>query len=295
MSEAFGDSDQSEVEAAFSRFEAERVGRVAVPPPRFVGGPYRSPRVVVGDIVECARFGPLVVRSWSDGPIRWPMGRVHRSGRSSLILFGDLERAVRTESNRAVALAWGVNILTVSHWRAALGVPTWSEGSRARIRQLAPYSLTEEVRAQGRAALSPEVMSRVVATRRAQDDYGEKPWSAEEIALLGTLLDAELARKIGRPRRSIAVERNRRGIASLFESGGRPQLRCESLAVDGAKIRARRLELGLLQIEVARRLGCKSARLSGIEVGRIPRLESATLEKLAHALECETSEFLKSP
>jgi hypothetical protein len=187
------DSDRA-VEAAFLSYEATRLKRADLPVLRFVEGPYRSPRVAVGDTVECARFGPMVVRRWSDGPIPWPMGRAPRAGSSSLILFADLERAVRHEPNIAVVLAWGVTISTVSKWRAALGVPTWSEGSKARAKQLAPITLTEQVRAQGRAALSPEVMERVVATRRARGNYVEKPWSEAEVALLGTVLDSELAK-----------------------------------------------------------------------------------------------------
>lgn len=275
------------VEAAFLAYEATRPKKVDAPLLRFVEGPYRSPRVALGEVVECARFGPLVVRGWSQGPIPWPMGRANLGGRSSLILFGDLERAIRCESNIAVALAWGVTVLTVSHWRAALGVPKWSEGSRARVKQLASVSLTEAVRARGHAALSPAVMVRVVETRRARSGYGEKPWSEEEIALLGTMLDSQLSLRLGRPRRAIAVERNRRGIPSPFEGAHLPQLKRQSVTIDGAKVRARRLELGLLQNEVARRVGWGGARLSSIERGRTPRLEAVSLQRLARALECD--------
>jgi DNA-binding Xre family transcriptional regulator len=286
------DSERA-VEAAFLAYEVTRPKKVDAPLLSFVAGPYRSPRVALGDVIECARFGPLVVRGWSNGPIPWPMGRANVGGRSSLILFGDLERAIRCESNRAVALAWGVTWMTVSHWRAALGVPRWSEGSKARGKQLAPISLTEAVQAQGRAALSPEVMERAVTTRRARGGYGEKPWSEEEIALLGTMLDSELSLRIGRPRRTIAVERNRRGIPSPFERGHLPQYQRRGVAIDGARVRARRLELGLLQNEVASRAGWDGARLSSIERGRIPRLEAASLQKLARALECEIEEIVE--
>jgi hypothetical protein len=178
-----------------------------------------------------------------------------RAGSWSLILFADLERAVRKEPNIAVVLAWGVTISTVSKWRAAFGVPTWSQGSKARAKQLAPISLTEQVRAQGRAALSPEVMEWVVATRPARASYNEKPSSEAEVALLGTVLDSELAKTLGRSRISIAVERNRRGIASPFERAHLPQLHRHSFPISGAKIRACRLEIGMLQNEAARLCG----------------------------------------
>jgi hypothetical protein len=48
---------------------------------------------------------------------------------STLILYGDLARAVRRESAVAVAHAWGVTAQTVTKWRRALGVPRATEGT----------------------------------------------------------------------------------------------------------------------------------------------------------------------
>jgi hypothetical protein len=58
-----------------------------------------------------------------------------------------------------------------------------------------------------------------VLTRRA---YGVQPpnrwaetgWKPEELALLGTLPDDELAHRIGRTKTAVRVARNRRGIPS---------------------------------------------------------------------------------
>lgn len=92
-------------------------------------GPYKAPKCRVGDWLDCEYRGREVkVRGMSDAPIPWPSTR--RTGRLSLIVCGDLVRAVRLESERAVAYHWGVCCETVWKWRKALDVPAWNEGSR---------------------------------------------------------------------------------------------------------------------------------------------------------------------
>jgi hypothetical protein len=53
-------------------------------------GTYRAPRVRVGSVLTCQVRGCLVVvTGFSDGPLRWPVGRPKaRGGRPGLILFG---------------------------------------------------------------------------------------------------------------------------------------------------------------------------------------------------------------
>jgi hypothetical protein len=78
-------------------------------------GPYLTPVVAVGVIVECEARGLVTVVGISDGPIPWPVGE--RDGQQQLIVFKALARAVRQESPRAVAAAWGVSMLAVEQWR----------------------------------------------------------------------------------------------------------------------------------------------------------------------------------
>jgi len=49
--------------------------------------------------------------------------------RRQLIVFGDLERAIRTESALAVAHWWGVTDTTVTNWRCSLGVERYNAGT----------------------------------------------------------------------------------------------------------------------------------------------------------------------
>src|SRR5262245_60697576 len=49
----------------------------------------------------------------------WPVGRKRQKGpiTRSIVLYGDLVKAVRRESAQAVAHWWGVSNFTVSKWR----------------------------------------------------------------------------------------------------------------------------------------------------------------------------------
>jgi hypothetical protein len=85
-------------------------------------GPYRTPKCKVGKLLQCVVRGEKKVIALSDAPIPWPMTQHDAGyGRPYLILCGDLVKAIRRESNLAVAHWWGVRL----------------EGARARDRSLA--------------------------------------------------------------------------------------------------------------------------------------------------------------
>jgi hypothetical protein len=71
--------------------------------------------------------GEVTLCGLSDAPIPWPIGKRGRS-RNSLVVFKDLEKAIRRESNQAIAYWWGVTPQTVSKWRKALSVGIATEG-----------------------------------------------------------------------------------------------------------------------------------------------------------------------
>jgi hypothetical protein len=89
-------------------------------------GPYKSPPFKVGQQVQCAVRGVVTIAGVSNGPIPWPFC-VHRC--RALIVYRDLERAVRQEPASAVAHWWGVSINTVGRWRHALGVGRSNPGT----------------------------------------------------------------------------------------------------------------------------------------------------------------------
>jgi hypothetical protein len=98
---------------------------------RLLHGPYRPPAGGLGKRLRCCIRGRMVVKRMSAGPIPWPQTIVCHV--RAFILCGDLVRAVRRESEVAVAYWWGVNWQTVWAWRKALGVAATTEGT-SRLR-----------------------------------------------------------------------------------------------------------------------------------------------------------------
>ena len=72
---------------------------------RLIHGPYEMPRFRVGGKLTCElRDRDVVVGGISKGLISWPT--VKMNGRPSLILCGDLVKAVTCESGTAVVHRW---------------------------------------------------------------------------------------------------------------------------------------------------------------------------------------------
>jgi hypothetical protein len=107
------------------------------PPPALVAGPYKTPRCRVGRDFPCVVHGDRPVRGLTDAPVPWPFGFAAK-GKRQLFVSGGLERAVRTESVRAVVYHWGVSRSTVESWRRALGVERMTEGTTQLWVDLAP-------------------------------------------------------------------------------------------------------------------------------------------------------------
>jgi hypothetical protein len=130
---------------------------------RLLYGPYVPPKCRLGDKLACEHRGREVkMRALTDAPIQWPSAVA--SGSMSPILCGDLIRAVRLESEIAVAHHWGVSPQTVYKWRRALGVPEMNEGSSRLYSAYVPEKFTPEVRAMGKEAMkSPEVGAKIRA------------------------------------------------------------------------------------------------------------------------------------
>lgn len=128
-----------------------------------IAGPYTPPPCKRGDWIEDERFGLIEVGGWTAAPIAWPYRK--RAGSPSLILTEDLARAVRTESEQAIAEHWGVGLTTVWSWRKALGVGRITRGTRAILSAGVP----EEAAARGReAAAAPEARARMAAGKRGR-------------------------------------------------------------------------------------------------------------------------------
>jgi hypothetical protein len=156
---------------------------------------YRSPRARVGSVLFCqVRRCRVAVVGFSDGPIRWPVGRRldgETRGASALVVCGRLADAVRREAAQAVAHGWGVCRATISQWRAALGL-----------------SPPPAVRASRSA----------VAKARASVFLSKgRPWTAREDEAVRAIPPREAARQIGRPIQAVYFRRHMLRVPPLVD------------------------------------------------------------------------------
>jgi hypothetical protein len=216
-------------------------------------GPYRMPRWPVGRLLRCTIRGEQRVAGISAARIPWPQRRVGNpsmkgSGMLSLIVCGDLERAIRTESAQAVGYHWGVSSATVAAWRKALGVGPVTEGTSRLRRQALLDMLDDGGREKLLASLqSPERAAKIGAANRGRkqpreaverrrqarlghrhsDEARERMcqgqlaryarlarWTAEMDAELGTAPDRELGERFGLVTSSVRRRRSKLGVAA---------------------------------------------------------------------------------
>lgn len=133
--------------------------------PKLIDGPYNPPRCRVGDWLDDEVDGRLEVGGWTDAPIPWP--RRKKAGKVSLILCGDLVRAIKTESAEAICYYWGVGPTKVWMWRKALGVDRITDGTRKLLQERT--GVPAEAAARGRKqAATPESLAKMAETKRGK-------------------------------------------------------------------------------------------------------------------------------
>jgi hypothetical protein len=185
---------------------------------KLLHGPYRPPALQRGDRATCLfRDGDVIITSWSDARIPWPRCRMPggHGGGSGLLVDDELAHAIRTESVLALRYWFGVSAQCVKSWRRAFGVPTLNEGS-ALLREQLNRDYAERLRG---IKLPPEQVERRRRTARElglrpPQRPGGRPWTAEELSLLGKVPDAELAAQTGRTMNAVRVRRTKAGLAT---------------------------------------------------------------------------------
>jgi hypothetical protein len=191
---------------------------------RLLFGPYKAPALRRGDRALClVRDCLVVVTTWTAARIPWPPCRALDGGRggSGLLVNEDLARAVRTEAAAAVCYWWGVSHGAIARWRKALGVGrSDSPGTRRLVK-----AASEAGAAQQRGCrLPPKQVERrrrmareLNLARHLPTGYHGPRWSAEDLALLGTAPDADLAAQTGRTVNAVRVLRTRLSIPSACD------------------------------------------------------------------------------
>ena len=225
------------------------------PVPELIAGPYRAPRFRYGQTVMCEARGQVRIVGLSSGRIAWPLGVLPGHQKAGFVVFGDLARAVQTESSKAVCYWWGVTRAVVTRWRAAVGVGPNNAGTR-RLRQ--GHALGEQGKAARKKAVAkardPERCRKIGEARRgrtlsaaARQKIGDahrdtkhtaearrkmsegqrrrgawppaagRPWSAEDESLLGTMPDEDVATRVGRSPEAVRQRRTGLGIPTFCD------------------------------------------------------------------------------
>jgi hypothetical protein len=158
-------------------------------------GIYRTPRFRLGAKVKCRVRGELTIVGITDARIPWPLGKNCR-GANSLVVYGDLARAVRRESVSAIRHWFGAHDVTVWKWRKALGVPERNYGTRKLWEaSAASGSYLNGVRAGIAKASDPVRRAKIAAAHRGK----RRPRAVVEKvrrAHLGAKRGAEARRKM---------------------------------------------------------------------------------------------------
>lgn len=186
---------------------------------RLLGGPYHPPPLAIGARACCLLRGTVVITSMSSGRIPWPRCQpIGQRGGCGLLLDNTLAKAIKTESAAALMFWFGVHSGVVWHWRKLLGISrTGTEGSKRLVTAAAQkgaevIKVKEWTPAERQAAR--QMNKRLNLSRNLHHGYHGPLWTAEQLALLGTLPDAEVAQRIGRTRNAVRIRRERLGIRS---------------------------------------------------------------------------------
>ncbi len=152
-------------------------------------GPYYPPPLRKGDRAFCLyRDCLVIVGTGTDAPMPWPQCRpLHkRACPPGILVDEELARAVQHESVLAVAHWWGIDRSTVAKWRRVLGVTRKNNEGTHRL-----------------------VLGAIEASMESRFDENVRtePWLPNEVAMLGTMTDAEVARITSRSLAAVGKKR----------------------------------------------------------------------------------------
>ncbi len=187
-------------------------------PPPLIGN-YPAPRVRLGRKLWCEYRGEWCrVTSYTEAPVPWPRVQpLKQRGGAGLWVNATLKRAVRTESAVALKHWFGLSQTTsnaLRRWAGVVGHDT-TPGTR-RAMKTASELAAEVTRG---SELSDEACElRAKNSRRlkligfAQAKRWQNGWTPKMDALLGTLPDKVLAKRLGKSRSAVRSRRNKLGI-----------------------------------------------------------------------------------
>lgn len=204
-----------------SRYESKEQEEIV----RFVDGPYLPPIVGIGGWLKCELRGELQVGGYSNALIPWPIA-VGKA--KQLIICGDFIRALKTESREAVVFHFGFSRALISELRRKLGIERYTAGSYRLFRRNIDLARTDEARAKISRALEGQEDHMTPEAREQLREIQKRPktqawrermarfwkkrvatigmpakWTPEELELIGTIPDRDLARMLNRTLSSV--------------------------------------------------------------------------------------------
>ena len=145
-------------------------------------------------------------------------------GRVRAVVNAELARAIKTESATALRYWFGVSAFVAWRWRQTLGVSGTATTPGSRREHLAASQAGAEAN-KTREWTDEELDARAETSRRldlARHFRGRwtpetGAWTTKQLALLGTVDDAQVARKLGRTANAVRVKRLRLKIPAFRE------------------------------------------------------------------------------
>jgi hypothetical protein len=189
--------------------------------------------------VTCEVRGEVIITGLTDARIPWPIAKRPGERARSWVVYAGLADAVRTESATAICYWWGITPQTVTKWRKAMGVGPMTDGTaRLRSQSAAESPLVAKAREAARATdndparvekirrsklgkprpakviqamrdanlgreRTAETRAKMSAAKTGKPRAPRRDWTPEELALLGQLSDAEVAKRTGRSEASV--------------------------------------------------------------------------------------------
>lgn len=190
-----------------------------MPPPTLIGT-YSAPAVRKGEIVTCLyRDTDCVVTGIHDGRIPWPRVRaLEARGGSGLLVNEELVRAIRTESAAAHMHWFGVGSKAVWRWRKrfAPGLGKFrtpgSKIAHEKASQAGGKATHEKEWTEEECDVKAEISKRLGFRPTERWKGTGKEWTAAEVKFLGTMPDAEVAKKTGRTIHAVRAKRRKVGL-----------------------------------------------------------------------------------
>ena len=126
---------------------------------------------------------------------------------------------MRNESAAAVMHWWGASMTAVCHWRKALGTSRTDNQGTARLMLAAAEKGAEAVKERLWTEEERDCCRQVNAEKGLAANlvlgYHGPLWTPEDLALLGTVPDDEVARRTGRTPNGVRIMRTRLGITTF--------------------------------------------------------------------------------